>query len=38
MHFWRVHEIYSILKKKDEYPTLIISKIIHSESGGYLSV
>ena len=26
------------LKKKDEYPSLIISKIINSEIGGYLKV
>ena len=25
-------------KKKDEYPSLIISKIIDSETGGYLNV
>ena len=30
LHFQNVHEIENILKKKDEYPNLIISKIIDS--------
>ena len=38
LHFWNVHEIWNILKRKDEYPDLIISKIIDSERGGYLNV
>ena len=25
-------------KQKDEYPNLVISKVIHSEIGGYLNV
>ena len=28
LHFWNVHEISSIFKKKDEYPSLIISEFI----------
>ena len=28
----------SILKKKDEYPSLIISEIMDCERGGYLNV
>ena len=38
MHFWNVHEIYSILKKKQEYPSLIISEIIVAKRRGYLNV
>ena len=38
LHFWNVHEIYSIFKKKDEYPSLIISEIIDAERRGYLNV
>ena len=38
LHFWNVHEIYSIFKKKDEYPTLIISEIIDAIRRGYLNV
>ena len=38
LHFRNVHEVENILKKKDEYPSLIISKIIDSETGGYLNV
>ena len=38
LSFRNVHEIDNILKKKDEYPSLIISKIIDSERGGYLNV
>ena len=29
---------YRSFLKKDEYPSLIISKIIESERGGYLNV
>ena len=38
LHFWNVHEIYSISKKKDGYPSLIISEIIDAERRGYLNV
>ena len=38
LHFWYVHEIYNILKKKEEYPSLIITEIIASERDIYLSV
>ena len=38
LHFWSVHEIQNILKKKDEYPCLIISEIMDCERGGYLNV
>ena len=37
LHFWNVHEIENILKKK-EYPNLIINEIIESERDVYLSV
>ena len=33
-----MHEIYSIFKKKDEYPSLIISEFIDAERRGYLNV
>ena len=33
-----MHEIYNILKKKDEYPSLIISEIKDCKRGGYLNV
>ena len=36
--FWIVHAILNILKKKDEYPSLIISEIMDCERGGYLNV
>ena len=36
LHFWNLHEIYNILKKK-EYPSLIITKIIASEGDVYLN-
>ena len=36
--FWIVHAIWNILKKKDEYPSLIISEIMDCERGGYLNV
>ena len=38
LHFWNVHEIYRIFRKKDEYPSLIISEIIDAERRGYLNV
>ena len=38
LHFWNVHEILSIFKKKDEYSSLIISEIIDAERRGYLNV
>ena len=38
LHFWNVHEIWSIFKKKDEYPSLIISGIIEAQKRGYLNV
>ena len=37
LNFWNVHAIYNILKKKDEYPSLIISEIMDCERGGYLN-
>ena len=37
LHFWNVHEIQNILKKK-EYPSLIITEIIASEVNVYLNV
>ena len=37
-HFWNVHEIWNILKKKDEYPSLIISEIMDCERSGYINV
>ena len=38
LHFWNVHEIWSISLKKDGYPSLIISEIIDAERRGYLNV
>ena len=38
LHFWNVHEIYNIVKKKEEYPSIIITEIIASERVVYLSV
>ena len=38
LHFWNVHEIENILKKKEEYRNLIINEIIESERDVYLSV
>ena len=38
LHFWNVHKIWNILKKRDEYPSLIISEIMDCERGGYLNV
>ena len=38
LHFWNLHEIWSIFKKKDEYPSLIISEIIDPKKHGYLNV
>ena len=37
-HFWNVNEIENILKKKEEYPSLIISEMIASERDVCLSV
>ena len=36
--FRNLHEIWSIFKKKDEYPSLIISKMIDAKKHGYLNV
>ena len=38
LHFWNVHEIYSIFKKQDEYPSLFFSEIIDAEKRGYLNL
>ena len=38
LHFWNLHEIENIVKKKEEYPSLIITEIIASERDIYLSV
>ena len=38
LHFWNVHEIESIVKQKDEYPSLIISELIDAKRRGYLNV
>ena len=38
LHFWNVHEMQNILKKKDECPCLIISEIIVSEGDSYWNV
>ena len=38
LHFWNVHEIYNILKKKEKYASPIITEIIASERDVYLSV
>ena len=38
LHFWNVHEISSIFKKKDEYRSLITSEIIDAKRRGYLNV
>ena len=38
LHFWNLHEIWNILKKKDEYPGLIILEMMDFERGGYLNV
>ena len=38
MHLWNVHEIYSIFKKKQEYPSLSISEIIDAKRRGYLNI
>ena len=38
LHFWNVHEIWSFLKKKDEYPSLIIPETIDAKRRGYLNV
>ena len=38
LHFLNVYDIESIFKKKDEYPSLIISEVIYAERRGYLNV
>ena len=38
LRFWNAHEVSGIFKKKDEYPSLIISEIIDAERRGYLNV
>ena len=38
LHLWNSHEIYKILQKKEEYHSLIITKIFASEKDVYLSV
>ena len=38
LHFWNIREIWSIFRKKDEYSSLIISKIIDAARRGYLNV
>ena len=38
LKFWKACEIYKILKKKDESPSLIISEIIVSDRGVYWNV
>ena len=38
LHFWKVHKIYNILKKKEQHPSLIITELIASERDVYLSV
>ena len=38
LHFWNAHEIENILKKKQEYLSLIITENIASERDIYLSV
>ena len=38
LHSWNVHQIYKILKKKEGYPSLIITENIASEKDVYLSV
>ena len=35
LHFWNVHEIWNILRKKKEYPSLIITEVIASERDIY---
>ena len=37
LHFWNVHEIENIVRKK-EYPSLIIAEIIAAERDIYLIV
>ena len=38
LHLWNMHEILNILKKKEEYPSVIITEIVASERDVYLSV
>ena len=37
MHFWNLHEMENIFKKKGESSSLSIFEIIDSKRGGYLS-
>ena len=37
-HLWNMHEIFNILQKKQEYPSVIITEIIASERDVYFSV
>ena len=36
LHFWNVHVIWSIFKKRQEYHSVIISEIIDAERRVYL--
>ena len=38
LHFWNVHEISTIFKKKYEYHSESISEIIDAKMRGYLNV
>ena len=38
LYFWIVDEVYKVLKKQKEYPSLMITDIIASERDVYLSV
>ena len=38
LHFWNMHEIYKILEKKGEYPSLIISQMMDCKRGFYLNI
>ena len=38
IHFWNVHEIYNIPKKKEVYGGIIITEVIAFERHVYLSV
>ena len=38
LHFWNLHQIQNILRKKREGSSLIITEIIASQGGVYLSV
>ena len=37
LHFWDLHKVLSILKKKNHLYKLNISEVIHSEKYGYLN-